>query len=160
MNTTNNNNDNNVDSDQDADAETFDITMSIPPVPSLFSTLPPLRDELKTASSIAQDATIAECLPFLALKHADAADINAYGVPRLQRERHVRFLKHALGNYPADWVALDSSRPWVLYWALAGLYMLGEDVSRYRDRWVWIVFFLLLRCWRNAWLEYGSFLLI
>ncbi|KAI9825473.1 MAG: CAAX farnesyltransferase (FTase) subunit beta [Thelocarpon impressellum] len=28
----------------------------------------------------------------------------------------------------------DASRPWLLYWALTGLFLLGEDVSQYRER--------------------------
>jgi protein farnesyltransferase subunit beta len=119
------------------DEDALDITMAIPPVPALFTSLPQLQDKLETQTSESQNATIAECLPFLALENSDPSDINGFGVPRLQRERHVRFLKNALeSNYPAEWVAMDSSRPWILYWALAGLYMLGEDVSRYRDGYV------------------------
>jgi protein farnesyltransferase subunit beta len=113
-------------------------TMTLPAVPSLFTESPPLRDELVTESSKVQDATIAECLPHLTLQETtDPSDLNYFGVPRLQRGRHVKFLKGALeGPYPARFVAMDSSRPWILYWALSGLYMLGEDVSRYREGYV------------------------
>jgi protein farnesyltransferase subunit beta len=29
---------------------------------------------------------------------------------------------------------MDASRPWMVYWALAGLSLLGEDVTRVRQR--------------------------
>jgi protein farnesyltransferase subunit beta len=31
-------------------------------------------------------------------------------------------------------MAADATRPWMVYWALAGLSMLGEDVSEYASR--------------------------
>jgi protein farnesyltransferase subunit beta len=113
-------------------------TMTFPAVPPLFTSHPPLRDELVTESSKVQDATIAECLPHLTLQETtDPSDLNYFGVPHLQRARHVKFLKVALeGPYPARFVAMDSSRPWILYWTLNGLYILGEDVSRYREGYV------------------------
>lgn len=70
------------------------------------------------------------CLPFLSGEKNDGC--NEYGVPRLDRERHIRFLHKQLAGFPAPFVAADASRPWFLYWSLNGLSLLGEDVSSYR----------------------------
>jgi protein farnesyltransferase subunit beta len=38
-----------------------------------------------------------------------------------------------LGNLPAAYKVADASRPWIFYWCLNGLVLLGADVSKYRD---------------------------
>ncbi|KAI5866219.1 terpenoid cyclases/Protein prenyltransferase [Durotheca rogersii] len=101
-------------------------------IPDLFTTRPPIRDTLTTTTSTAQDATVAECLPFLAAEVRSAAAPNQHGVPRLDRQRHIKFLRKNLGTLPGRYVAFDASRPWILYWCLNGLSLLGDDVSRYR----------------------------
>ena len=101
-------------------------------VPPLFTGLPPVRDDLVTPSSQLQDATVKECLPYLG-GAAGRLDYNALGVPRLTREKHVAFLRRNLGALPAPYVGADASRPWILYWCLAGLTLLGEDVTPYRE---------------------------
>jgi len=108
-----------------------------PPVPELFTTLPPIRDALRTETSSVQDRTVQDCLPYLSgTKDSSKSpfDFNAHGLPRLEREKHIAYLHGSLGKLPAGFVGADASRPWLLYWALTGLYLLGEDVSRYRDR--------------------------
>lgn len=99
-------------------------------ITDLFTSLPPVRDELKSTTTVAQDETVGLCLPFLSGDKNDGC--NDYGVPRLDRERHIRFLHKQLGNHPAPFVAADASRPWFLCWSLNGLSLLGEDVSSYR----------------------------
>lgn len=110
-----------------------------PRVPTLFTSLPPIRDKLETETSKLQDSTTQECLPFLrgvAQPKKSAFDLNEYGVPSLEREKHIAFLHSSLGDLPAGFVGIDSSRPWMLYWALTGLSLLGEDISQYRERYV------------------------
>lgn len=102
-----------------------------------FTQPPPIRDHLTTETSSAQQETVAECLPLL--RGADDPsrspfDFNEHGVPRLDRPGHVDFLHQSLEEYPAAFVAVDASRPWMVYWALMGLYLLGEDITQYRDR--------------------------
>jgi protein farnesyltransferase subunit beta len=52
----------------------------------------------------------------------------------------VDFLNWALGidkdgeQLPKGFTKMDASRPWLLYWCLAGLYALGEDLTQYRPR--------------------------
>lgn len=102
-------------------------------IPELFTQLPPCRDLLQTASSRDQDRTVEECLPFLSGQFT-GLDYNDYGVPRLDRERHIAFLHKSLKKLPSGYVAADASRPWMFYWALNGLATLGEDVSVYKER--------------------------
>ena len=104
----------------------------IPPVPALFTTLPLIRDALITESSEMQDETVQECLPFLA---EPGGDLNLFGVSQLGRAKHVKYLSMMInGPLPAGFTAADASRPWMVYWALTGLYLLGEDVTQYRQR--------------------------
>lgn len=109
-----------------------------PTAPDLFTSPPPIRDFVKTETSVKQDYTVQECLPFLAgLKGCGRSlfDYNEHGVPRLDRDRHVRYLHDSFDELPAGFVAFDASRPWLIYWALTGLSILGEDVGQYRQRW-------------------------
>ncbi|KAI9814630.1 MAG: CAAX farnesyltransferase (FTase) subunit beta [Pycnora praestabilis] len=107
-----------------------------PLVPDLFTSLPPIRDLLSTESSKLQDYTIQECRPFLSgtdEPRGSIFDYNEHGIPKLEREKHITFLHGSLGELPAGFVAADASRPWMLYWALTGLCLLGEDVTKYRQ---------------------------
>ncbi|KPM34340.1 hypothetical protein AK830_g12232, partial [Neonectria ditissima] len=103
-----------------------------PSVPSLFTLTPPILDTLETPSSQIQHATVEECLPFLTGYELD--ERNAYGLPHLDRRRHIDFLHKQLGKLPGAFTPADASRPWYFYWCLAGLSLLGEDVSLYRQR--------------------------
>ncbi|KAH8599639.1 terpenoid cyclases/protein prenyltransferase alpha-alpha toroid [Bisporella sp. PMI_857] len=102
-------------------------------IPDLFKTLPPLKDNLGTQTSRIQDKTIQECLPFLAGEKSELR-YNDHGIPHLDKNRHIAFLHNALKKLPAAYVAADASRPWMFYWSLAGLSILGEDISGYRDK--------------------------
>lgn len=104
-----------------------------PPIPVLFSSPPPIRDELETESSEVQDETVEACLPFL-VGNPHNHELNSYGIPKLQRDLHIAFLRNMLGKYPGKFMAMDASRPWIFYWAIVGLAMLGVDVSEYRER--------------------------
>ena len=102
-------------------------------IPDLFTHLPPIRDLLNTESSQIQDETIQECLPFLS-GIQEGIPYNQHGVPHLDRKRHVAHLRKSLKNLPAAYVAADASRPWMFYWALAGLSTMGADISAYREQ--------------------------
>jgi protein farnesyltransferase subunit beta len=113
-------------------------------IPLTFSTPPLIKDSLVTATSSAQDENVQETLPWLTAT-ADSTrhpfEYNEYGVPRLDRLQHIEFLKNGLEEFPASFVSLDASRPWMVYWALNGLYLLGEDVTQYRTRLVPLAFY-------------------
>ena len=102
-----------------------------------FTHPPPLRDRLKTESSALQDEVVASCLPLInaALDPSqNPFDYNQHGLPSLSRRQHVDFLRDSLeGEYPAKFIGIDASRPWILYWALNGLALLGEDIGEYED---------------------------
>ncbi|KAL3423648.1 prenyltransferase and squalene oxidase [Phlyctema vagabunda] len=108
-------------------------TASASLVPDLFTSMPCLRDPLVTQTSLVQDETIEECLPFLS-GIEPGVTYGDHGVPHLHRERHIQFLHKSMRNLPAPFVAADASRPWMFYWALNGLSTLGEDASAYRER--------------------------
>ncbi|KAJ5129317.1 uncharacterized protein N7515_005356 [Penicillium bovifimosum] len=105
-----------------------------PGIPAMFTQPPPIRDPLVTETLDLQNATLAKCLPFLKGIHSSQKDFNEHGVPALQRDEHVSYLYDSLEDYPEGFVAMDASRPWILYWGLAGLAMLGEDTTRFRER--------------------------
>ncbi|KAL9612448.1 MAG: hypothetical protein Q9167_002957 [Letrouitia subvulpina] len=104
-----------------------------PNVPDTFTSLPPIQDLLYTETSSLQNETIRECLPCLAGSVATLFAYNEYGVSGLARENHVRFLHNSLNTLPAAFVAYDAARPWIIYWALTGLCLLGEDITCYRE---------------------------
>lgn len=114
-----------------ATSSSSDTHMSTPMIPDLYTSDPPIRDPLITRTSVVQDKIVDDCLPFLAAQ-IDGVSVNQFGVPHLDRSRHIRFLRKSLGKLPAPFIAADASRPWFLYWCLNGLYLLGEDVSTYR----------------------------
>lgn len=118
-----------------ASANVVHINHDPPPVPALFTTPPPIRDDLITKSSTDQDETMEQCLPYLAgTADPDKTlfDFSPAGVPRLEREEHVQFLRAAVQN--ARYIPYDAQRPWCVYWALTGLSLLGQDVSEYQQR--------------------------
>ncbi|CAK7272441.1 CAAX farnesyltransferase (FTase) subunit beta [Sporothrix epigloea] len=106
-------------------------------IPDHFTHMPAVRDTLVTDTSEMQDETATMCLSAIAnldVTSGGAATLNRFGVPHLDRARHARFLHRSLEPLPSTFVGYDPSRPWLLFWCLNGLSLLGEDVSVYRDR--------------------------
>ncbi|CAK7264879.1 CAAX farnesyltransferase (FTase) subunit beta [Sporothrix epigloea] len=106
-------------------------------IPDYFTHMPLVRDALITDTSVMQDETAAMCLTAIVKPDAtpgSAMLLNKSGVPHLDRARHARFLHKSLELLPGAFVGYDPSRPWLLFWCLNGLSLLGEDVSVYRDR--------------------------
>jgi protein farnesyltransferase subunit beta len=106
-------------------------------VPALFLNPPLLRDEEVTKTTEAQDGTLNECLPLLdgiSDPRRNPFDFNEFGVPELMREDHIDFLHENLSEFPAPFVGLDASRPWLVYWGLLSLHLLDEDVSPFNGR--------------------------
>lgn len=100
---------------------------------ALFCDLPLLHDELQTKSSRAQDEVAELCRKYMTGEEVEIDELNSYGIPTLQRSKHIKFMRKNLKTYPEQYQAADASRPWMIYWALAGLAHIGEDVSSYRD---------------------------
>ena len=104
-------------------------------IPALFTRPPVIQDPLVTETTEVQNETVEECLPFLKGIHGHQKEpFNRHGIPALQRDDHLAYLFDSLEDYPAAFAGLDASRPWMVYWALAALCLLGEDVSSFRDR--------------------------
>lgn len=106
-------------------------------IPDHFTHMPAVRDTLVTDTSEMQDETATMCLSAIAnldVTPGSAATLNRFGVPHLDRARHARFLHRSLEPLPSTFVGYDPSRPWLLFWCLNSLSLLGEDVSVYRDR--------------------------
>jgi len=102
------------------------------PVPSLFTSLPTIRDALITNSTRKRDDTIEQCLPHLSGTYKNFPHLNSQSVSKLEREKHVAFLKAALQD--ANFIPYDASRPWVVYWSLTGLSLLGENVEVFSEK--------------------------
>ncbi|KAL6707688.1 CAAX farnesyltransferase (FTase) subunit beta [Coniothyrium glycines] len=93
----------------------------------------PIEDLYTTDTSTVQDDTYAIIAPFLEGNPNDFP-LNEYGIPKLQRAKHAAFLKKTLGDYPAPFAQMDSSRPWLVYWGLQSMTALGIDTSSYHER--------------------------
>lgn len=118
-------------------AETMASQAARPGVPDLFTQPPPIRDPLVTETTDLQDTTLVKCLPFLkGVQNSQSGPFNACGVPALQRDDHVAFAYDSLEDYPSSFVILDASRPWMAYWGITSLFLMGEDPTRFRERWV------------------------
>ncbi|TQS35458.1 hypothetical protein Golomagni_04121 [Golovinomyces magnicellulatus] len=113
------------------DSSTDSSIMMNSAIPPLFTSFPPLYDEhLSTETAQKQNDTILECLPFLS-GNQNGLQYNEYGVLGLDRQRHIAFLTQSLKKLPSQFVTADASRPWIFYWSLNGLAMMGQDVSQY-----------------------------
>ncbi|KAL1591694.1 CAAX farnesyltransferase (FTase) subunit beta [Paraconiothyrium brasiliense] len=93
----------------------------------------PIVETFRTDSSEVQDETLEAVLPFLEGNPNDFP-LNEFGIPHLQREKHIKFLQKALGDYPAPFAMMDASRPWIVYWSLQGLSVLGYPIHEYSER--------------------------
>ncbi|XP_031787565.1 protein farnesyltransferase subunit beta isoform X3 [Nasonia vitripennis] len=49
--------------------------------------------------------------------------------PILNKYRHIHFLKNSLSHLSKDYECLDSSRPWLCYWILHSLHILGATLD-------------------------------
>lgn len=99
----------------------------------LESVRSPIKEEYETETSKVEEATHQVILPFLEGNPNDFM-LNAYGIPKLQREQHATFLKKVLGDYPAQFAAMDAARPWILYWGLQSMTALGLDIHPYQKK--------------------------
>lgn len=93
-------------------------------------------DFLSTPTSTIQAKTFDLCAAYLAGKEREIRELNSHGLPALQRQDHISFLEDSLESYPEAFQRQDASRPWIVYWCVTALGMLGEDVSVYRQRYV------------------------
>lgn len=50
--------------------------------------------------------------------------------PKLHRVKHLDYLRKALSHLTSSYQCLDSSRPWLCYWILHSLHLLGETFTQ------------------------------
>jgi protein farnesyltransferase subunit beta len=98
----------------------------------------PIRDRYETETSKTLDKTYEVILPFLE-GNPDDFTLNTFGIPRLQREQHAAVLKKFLGDYPAQYAAMDAARPWIVYWGLQSMTSLGLDIHPLQKRYVPVI---------------------
>jgi len=83
-------------------------------------------DHLVTITSIEQkrvEELVEECYK----AYLDKADIEPL-YPTLLKEEHVAYLMKGLIHLPRSYEGLDASRPWIAYWILHSLELLGEPI--------------------------------
>ncbi|KAL2688479.1 hypothetical protein IWX47DRAFT_654029 [Phyllosticta citricarpa] len=103
-----------------------------PQAPALFSQKPVIQDDLETGTSQEQEKTVEKVLPFMT-GNPNKFPLNSHGVPHLNREGTVPYATDALAEWPEQFIILDASRPWIPYWSLTALALLGEDVTSTRE---------------------------
>ena len=103
------------------------------PIPELYISRPTIMDPMVTDTSKEQNETVEQCLPCMANTDKPALRLNDLNIPKLEREKHVKFLRSFIEGRSLP-LAFDASRPWIGYWCLASLSLLGEDVEVYRTR--------------------------
>lgn len=97
----------------------------------------PVDNEPESLSTELEAETTELCLPLL-LHHSQEGRKpvlrDAFGLPLLKREEHGMFCQHMLGALPAFMASLDASRPWLLYWSLNAMAILGAPVWQVAER--------------------------
>jgi len=95
-----------------------------------------------THSSEVQADCERECFPYLF--HAAIAEVRAQlvhdgivndddGAPHLLRDGHIHYIRSGLRYLRSAFAGLDASRPWMVYWMLHALNLLGVRPSAYYD---------------------------
>lgn len=85
------------------------------------------QSQLKTETVRAQNQTVAACLPFLSgTIDGIAPTFNDHGIPPLQWDMHVDFVRESLEKKHSAFVGFDPARPWIAYWAFTALALLHE----------------------------------
>ncbi|KAG8465485.1 hypothetical protein KFE25_002792 [Diacronema lutheri] len=76
-----------------------------------------------------QQASVEENCLRLYMRHLGRTNAVQRDEVHLAREEHVRYLLRGLERLSSGFQVLDSSRPWLCYWILHGLDLLGHDLD-------------------------------
>ena len=82
------------------------------------------EEEVFTASSVEQRTTEDSCLRLFEKSETSISDLDDF--PKLNRTKTVSFLLKGLHELSEGYECLDASRPWLVYWILHSLELLGE----------------------------------
>ena len=118
----------------DSSSQTMALPQFLPNVSLVFCETPLIQDDLQTVTSQSQQTTLEDVLPYILGSAGGPHKLNSNGFPKLKRDAHVKFLRKTLEKMSGAYTAMDAARPWILYWTLTALSLLGQDVSVYRDR--------------------------
>ena len=102
-----------------------------------------MRTSLSHPHSLAADS--AEAMPTLVItRSTEALEQTTHAchwalsnpTPPLDKDKHLVFLTRMglMPKLPRAFVSLDASRPWMMYWVLCALKVLGEDITPHRPR--------------------------
>lgn len=86
-----------------------------------------LNNPLQTDTTLQQKSIEEKC----ALVLMNDTIVAELGV--LKRTQHIEFLRQTIGKLPGAFAALDASRPWMIYWSVNALCILGQDISDLKD---------------------------
>jgi len=89
-------------------------------------------DDKITKTSVEQVNVEESCLRLFEIFEAHNAEVD--NLPVLKRSKTVRFLTSGLTNLAEGYDCLDASRPWIVYWILHSLELLGENFSEQQQR--------------------------
>lgn len=78
---------------------------------------------LETKTLADQRNTEELCLPLLA-QSEDPTKFLFF------RDKHIAFLRKMLGNLSSAFISLDASRPWMVFWGVNGLALMGESLDQ------------------------------
>ncbi|KAE9108559.1 hypothetical protein PF010_g11859 [Phytophthora fragariae] len=116
-------------------------------------------DGLVTRTSTDQEECESSCslfffpLPELSLDQQlqlqQLSFVNTELEPLLMREKHIAYLRRGLTRLSAGFVALDASRPWIIYWVLHALELLDALPEEETER----AIATLKTCWND---EHGG----
>lgn len=85
------------------------------------------EENVHTSSSLEQRNVEESCLRMFEKFEAKAEDIDT--LPVLNRKKTVNFLRRGLSELSEGYQCLDASRPWLVYWILHSLELLGESLT-------------------------------
>ncbi|CAO1618482.1 unnamed protein product [Parajaminaea phylloscopi] len=89
----------------------------------------PLDDDGLPSSTFDEESKVEEDV-FEVLSPYTTVSLDAIPAIRLRRSAHIAFLsKLVFKPLPAEWVAFDALRPWLLYWSLHSFALLGHAVE-------------------------------
>ena len=84
-------------------------------------------ENIPTASSEEQTQVEHNCLKLFKNYHGEPCSVDSY--LKLDRNKSIKFLRKGLVNLSEGYECLDSSRPWILYWILHSLELLGDHIT-------------------------------